>query len=60
MCWMKKLKEVEPDVDDNNLNHDINNEIIENDINDDVAIVNPFNIDYEMEDTDVELYKEDK
>jgi hypothetical protein len=42
---MKKMKEVELDVDGNVLDDHIDDEIIKNDIDDDVAMPNPFNID---------------
>jgi hypothetical protein len=37
----------------------IDNGIIKNDTHDDVAMSNPFNIDFEPNDTYVELYKEE-
>jgi hypothetical protein len=52
-------EEVELDVDDNVLDDHIDNEIIENDIDDDVVMANPFNIDSEPDDTDVELDEEE-
>jgi hypothetical protein len=52
-------EEVEVDVDDNVLDVHIDDEIIENDTNDDVSMANPFNIDSEPDDTDVELDEEE-
>jgi hypothetical protein len=51
----EEIEEVELDVDDNVLNDHINDEIIENDTNDDVDMANPFNVNFELYDIDVEL-----
>jgi hypothetical protein len=55
----EEVEEVEPDVDDNVLDDDIDDDIIENDIDDDVDMANPFNVDSEPDDTDVELDEEE-
>jgi hypothetical protein len=55
-------KEVELDVDGNVLDDHVNNEIIENETNDDVAMANPYNVDSELDfgpnDADLELDEE--
>jgi hypothetical protein len=56
----EELEEVEPNVGDNVLDDDIDNYMIGNDeIYDDVDMANPFNINYEMDNTDVELDEEE-
>jgi hypothetical protein len=55
----EEVEEVEPDVDDNVLDDDIDDDIIKNDIDDDVDMANPFNIDSELDDTNVELDEEE-
>jgi hypothetical protein len=55
-------EEVELDVDGNFLDDHIDDEIIENGIDDDVAMPNPFNFDsklyFESDDTDLDLDEE--
>jgi hypothetical protein len=50
-------EEVE-DVDDVVLNDDFHDGVINNDIDDDVAMANPFN-DYDLDDTNIELDEEE-
>jgi hypothetical protein len=50
-------EEVELYVDGNVLDDHIENKIIENDINDDAAMPNSFNANFEPDDTYVELEK---
>jgi hypothetical protein len=52
----EEVEEVQPDVDDNVITNDI---MIENDIDDDVDMANPFNIDSKLDDIDVELDEEE-
>jgi hypothetical protein len=56
-----EVEEVQPDVDENCvLDDDIDDNImIKNHIDDDVDLANPFNIDYEPDDTNVELDEEE-
>jgi hypothetical protein len=53
----EEVEEVEPDVDDNVLDDRIDDDTIENDFdaNDDVDMANPFNVDYEPADSNVDL-----
>jgi hypothetical protein len=52
----EEVEEVEPDVDDNVLDDHIDDDIIENDFDDDdVDMANPFNVDSEPDDSDVDL-----
>jgi hypothetical protein len=56
----EELEEVEPNVGDNVIDDDINDDMIGNDdIDDDVDMANPFNINSELDDTDVELDEEE-
>jgi len=56
----EELEEVEPNVGDNVFDDYIDNDMIGNDdIDDDVNMANPFNINYELDDTDVELDEEE-
>jgi hypothetical protein len=56
----EELEEVEPNVGDNVLDDDIDDDMIGNDdIDDDVDMANPFNINSELDDTDVELDEEE-
>ena len=53
-------EEVEPNEGDNVPNDYINNDMIGNDdIDDDDDMANPFNIDYELDDTNDELDEEE-
>jgi hypothetical protein len=55
----EELEEVEPNAGDNVLDDDIDNDMIRNDDTDhDVDMANPFNINSELDDTDVELDEE--
>jgi ribonuclease E len=56
----EEIEEFEPNVGDNVPDHDIDDDMIGNDdIDDDVDMVNSYNINYESDDTDVELNEEE-
>ena len=52
-------EKVELDVDGNVLEDDINYGVIDNDIDDHVAMVDPFNTDCDHNDTDIQLDEEE-
>jgi hypothetical protein len=55
----EELEEVEPNVGENVLDDGIDDDMIGNDnIDDDVDMANPFNINFEPDDTNVELDEE--
>jgi hypothetical protein len=55
----KEVEEVDLDVDGNIVDDDINNDNIKFDIDDDVDMANPFNVDFEPDDTYVEMNEEE-
>ena len=54
------LEEVERNVLGDNvvLDDDVDEDMLENDVDDDIDMINPFNTFYELEDIDVKLDKE--
>ena len=54
----EEIEEVEPYVGDNVLEDDIDDDIIENDVDDADDMSNSFNVDYELDNIDVELDEE--
>ena len=55
----EEVKEVELDTHENVLDDDIDDGIIKNDIDDDVDMANPFNVESEPNDMNVDLYEEE-
>ena len=58
--WDEELEEYKPNVLEYNvvLDDSVDEDMLENDVDDDVDIVNPFNTFFELEDTYFELDKE--